>query len=57
MIKQFVALDKRKAFRLALDYWYRNCAGKVSLQDFSSRCAWKKEGVEYIVTYFPLLKK
>ena len=52
MVKEFVALDKRKALRLALDYWYRNFAGKVTLTEFVAHCTWKKVGTDYIVTYY-----
>lgn len=48
---EFVALDKRKALRLALDYWYRNLSNDLKLAEFIKCCAWKKEGIEYIVVY------
>lgn len=59
MVKEFVALDKRKALRKALDYWYRNYAGKRSLAEFLSCCTWKRDGIEYVVIYygFPVVEQ
>ena len=59
MVKEFVALDKRKALRKALDYWYRNYVGQHSLAAFLACCAWKRDGVEYIVTFygFPIVSE
>lgn len=52
MIKiEFMALERQKAVRKALNYWYKNFYGQCTLADFVEKCTWKKIGREYIVTY------
>jgi len=51
IIKQFVGLDKNKAARRALDYWYKNFLDVLTLKDFISKCSWRQGEGEVIVTY------
>lgn len=52
MIKvTFIDLDKRKAFRKTLDFWYKNFSSARPLREFLLSCSWRKEGRNYIVTY------
>lgn len=52
MIKvEFVGLDKQKAVRRALDFWYRKLFGTLTLEEFIKKCTWKKLDRDYVVTY------
>jgi hypothetical protein len=52
MIKvEFIALDRQKAVRKALDYWYKNFYGHCTMLDFVHKCTWKKDGRDYFVIY------
>jgi hypothetical protein len=49
--KEFVGLNKNKAAKKAIDYWYKNFLNIITLRDFLIKCTWKKEGGETIVIY------
>lgn len=49
--KEFVGLNKTKAVKRAMDFWYRNFLNVVKLKDFLANCTWKKESGEVIVIY------
>jgi len=58
--KKFIALEKNRAVRKALDFWYRNFKDTCSLKNFLIRCRWKKEGNDFVIIYrgiAPLVKK
>lgn len=49
--KEFVALDRQKATRKVLDFWYRNYAKKCTLKVFSERCVGRQKEKQYVITY------
>ena len=52
MIKvEFVGLNKSKAIRKALDFWYKKLFGILTLEEFAEMCTWKKVDMGYIVNY------
>lgn len=51
IVKTFIGINKQKAVRRAMDYWYRYFKDDCALIKFLSRCAWKKKGKDYIVIY------
>lgn len=52
MIKvEFVGLNKSRAIRKSLSFWYRKMFGFLTLEEFMKRCTWKKEDKDYVVIY------
>lgn len=49
---KFVDLSKNKAFRRAIDFWYKNLKDEKTLKDFLLLCSLEKIGIEYIVSYW-----
>lgn len=60
IIKTFIGLDKGKATKRVLDYWYRNFLNTLTLKEFLSKCTWRREGSEIVIIYrgsAPKIKK
>ena len=51
IIRKFEALDKTRAIRKALDYWYKYYRDDLKLKDFISYCTGIKEEKQYIITF------
>jgi len=49
--KEFIGLDKNKALRKALDFWYKNFREEISLKNFISYCSCRIQGIDTIITY------
>jgi len=49
--KEFVGLNKTKAVRRAMDFWYKNFLNVLTLKEFFSKCTWRKGRGEIIITY------
>jgi len=51
IVKTFIARDKLKAARKALDYWYENFRDDCPMIKFFSRCFWKKKDGDFLIIY------
>lgn len=51
IVKEFTGLDKTKAGKRALDFWYKNFLDLLTLKEFFSKCTWRKGGDGVIITY------
>jgi hypothetical protein len=51
IIKRFVASNKRRAVRKAIDFWYKEHKDDITLLDFLAMCGWKKTDLGVVVTF------
>jgi len=51
IVKTFTALEKKKAIKKMLDYWYKYFKDDCALIKFFSKCTWKKQDDEYFIIY------
>jgi hypothetical protein len=51
IVKTFTDLDKNKATKKMLDYWYNNFRDDCVLVKFFNMCSWIKSEDTYLVTY------
>ena len=50
-LKIFIALNKRKALKRAMDFWHKHLSEEITLKTFISYCTWCKVGKEYQIIY------
>lgn len=39
---EFFGADRARAFRRAIDYWYKNLRNEITLNEFAKKCVWKE---------------
>ncbi|MHC4184251.1 MAG: hypothetical protein ACYSR0_12970 [Planctomycetota bacterium] len=49
--KEFIDLSQNRVTRKILNFWYKNFRDECYLEDFLSKCIWKRIGKDYIVIY------